>query len=210
LLNPDRAGTQIDTVRLNQWLINCVRELVTLLIFGLLGIWLFSNPLKRASDSLRARPLSVVGYGLLGLVIAFNLVLVAILLYLLIFVVGLWLGSLTLWELALAFWAVSFSALSLLLSLFVLFILYGTKIIVAYMVGVLLLNPVGQKAVKYKIVPLLLGLVIYVLLHSIPNLGWVIGIVVIALGTGATIVNYIDIRRQTQTYESSSEAVSGE
>jgi ABC-type tungstate transport system substrate-binding protein len=47
-----------------------------------------------------------------------------------------------------------------------------------------------------KMFPLLIGLLLYVLLHSVPFLGWVIGVVFTALGIGSTVVAYIDYRRR--------------
>jgi len=165
------------------------------LIYGFLGLWLLSSALARASETLRVKPLPVVGYGLLALIIAANLLGVVLLLAVLLIILGLWLGSVTLWELAFAFWAVGFSTLALAATLLILFVLYGTKVIVAYLIGKLALKPFMPKVEQYRMLPLLLGLIVYVLLHSIPLFGWTVAIIVTAVGLGATVVMYVDQRR---------------
>jgi hypothetical protein len=157
-------------------------------------IWISSPRLVRAAQALRQKPLPVFGYGLLALIIAFNLFALAILLMVLFFALGTWLGAVAPWDISLTFWGVFLSALGLATSLLALYVLYVTKVIVAYLVGLMVLKPLGPKASRYKIVPLLVGLIVYVLLHSIPTLGWVIGVIVTALGLGATVVLYLDVR----------------
>jgi hypothetical protein len=179
---------------LREWIEGRLRELISLLLVGLLMIWISSPRLVRAAQALRQKPLPVFGYGLLALIIAFNLFALAILLMVLFFALGTWLGAVAPWDISLTFWGVFLSALGLATSLLALYVLYVTKVIVAYLVGLMVLKPLGPKASRYKIVPLLVGLIVYVLLHSIPTLGWVIGVIVTALGLGATVVLYLDVR----------------
>jgi hypothetical protein len=162
-----------------------VEEYITLLIFGLIGIWLFSSFLKRSAEKLEAKPLQSTGIGLLGLVISVALIGVVILVFLLILMLGIGLGALSLWDLAWAVWGVGFSSLGLAFWLSLLFISYGTKVIVAFMVGTFILGRLAPNSVKYKILPLLLGLLIYVLLAWVPFFGWVIAVLVNAAGLGA-------------------------
>jgi hypothetical protein len=56
---------------------------------------------------------------------------------------------------------------------------------VAYMVGSLIFSIIAPVALNDAILPLLLGLLIYVPLASIPNLGFVIGLVTTLIGLGA-------------------------
>ena len=57
---------------------------------------------------------------------------------------------------------------------------YLSKAIVAYLAGVLILNLIGPKAVKHKVLSLLLGLTLYVLI-----IGWITGFLCNLLGHGA-------------------------
>lgn len=185
----------IDIELLEEWITDLLREYVTLLVFGFLGLWLFMPSLKHTAEALNKKPLPATGYGLLALILAVNIFFVGALLAVLILVVGVWLGMATLWDLAFAFWAVGYSSLVLTLTVFVLFVNYGTKIIVAYLVGKLILRRFTRKVEDYRMIPLLLGLLVFVLLHSIPLLGWVVGVTFTALGLGAVVVKYLDERK---------------
>lgn len=180
-----QTSSSVDAERVMDWLQWIAKEFVTLLVFGLLGIWLFSAFLKRSADKLEAKPLHSTGIGLLGLVISVALIGVVVLVGVLILILGIGLGALNLWDLAWAVWGVGFSGLGLTFWLSLLFVSYGTKVIVAFLVGTMILKRLAPDSLKYNILPLLLGLLIYVLLAWIPYLGWVIAILVNAAGLGA-------------------------
>jgi hypothetical protein len=86
--------------------------------------------------------------------------------------------------------ALGFFSLGLVATIFVLFVLYISKVIVAYLVGYAILNRFAPNVVRYKVLSLLLGLLIYVLLVWIPYLGWVIALLVTAVGLGAAWIYY--------------------
>lgn len=181
-IDPQSGG--IDTQRLGVWALERLRELVTLFVFGMLGIWLLPRQLTRSVEVFQAKWLRSLGIGLLAIVIAFNIVGVAILLAALIAVIGYGLGAITLWDLAWAVWMVGLACLGLAFAIFWLFVIYGTKVIVAYVGGRILLDRLAPKATRYKVVPLLLGLILYVILHGLPILGWVVAILATAIGLG--------------------------
>jgi hypothetical protein len=66
------------------------------------------------------------------LVISLNLFLVALLLMALIFGIGLGLNAIGLWPITIALWVLAYAHIVVALTLLVLFITYGTKILVAY------------------------------------------------------------------------------
>lgn len=175
---------QIDTQQLAQWGLQRLRDLLTIFIFGLLGIWLLSGQLNRSVEIFRTGWLRALGIGLLAYVIVFNIILVAILLAVLIAVLGYFLGAATLWGLALVVWALGAAVLGLAFTIFWLFVVYGTKALVSYLIGRLILDRLAPRATRYKVVPLLLGLVIYVILSGISILGWVVTVLVTAIGLG--------------------------
>lgn len=185
-----QSGSTVDSERVLGWLRWGVEEFFTLLVFGLLGIWLFSSFLTRSAQKLEAKPLQSTGIGLLGLVLSIALVGVLVLVAVLILMLGIGLGSLGLWDLAWAVWGVGFTSLGLAFWFSLLFVSYGTKVIVAFMLGSLILGRFAPKSMQYKILPLLLGLVIYVLVAWIPYIGWVVAIVVNAIGLGAAWYAY--------------------
>jgi cytoskeletal protein CcmA (bactofilin family) len=159
-----------------------LEEFVILLIIGVLAVWLIPSVLDRWVGQVRATPLPAAGYGLVAYVTGFTGTgLVAALML----VTGLWLGFVSLWKLAFLFWGLGYSSLVLAFSAFALVVFYGSKVIVADLAGTLILERLAPRAAKYKLLPLVLGLVLYVLLRSIPALGWVIGVIVTLLGLGA-------------------------
>jgi cytoskeletal protein CcmA (bactofilin family) len=197
-----QTGSSFDSEQVMDWLQWIVEEFITLLVFGLLGIWLFSTFLKRSADRLETKPLKSTGIGLLGLVISVALVGVVVLVGVLIIILGIGLGALNFWDLAWAVWGVGFSGLGLAFWLSVLFVSYGTKVIVAFLVGTMILNRLAPDSLKYKIAPLLLGLLIYVLLAWVPYFGWVLAVIVNAAGLGAAWFAFKD-----RSTEESSEVV---
>lgn len=167
------------------WCIPVLRQLVILLVIGLLIIWLRRSVMTGSVLQIFNRPWYTLGLGLLALVIAFNLIGVALLLAAFILVIGLGLGFLTFWPLALIWYGVAFSALGIAITVFITFVAYGTKAIAAYMLGHLILTWLAPKSRPHPFFPLLLGLVIYVFLAAIPMIGWVFAVAATALGLGA-------------------------
>lgn len=205
-----QTSSSIDSERVMDWLQWVVEEYITLLVFGLLGIWLFSAFLKRSAEKIESKPLQSTGIGLLGLVISVALIGVVVLVGLLILVLGIGLGALSFWDLAWAVWGVGFSSLGLAFWLSLLFVSYGTKVIVAFMVGTFILKRLAENSLKYKILPLLLGLLIYVLLAWVPYFGWVIAVLVNAIGLGAAWLAFKDRGSEDPAELLSSEEVEAE
>jgi hypothetical protein len=187
--NPEAAGG-IDAALTAAWLLDRLRELGLLLFLSAIYYWLLRVPLKLAAQALRAKPLPGLGYGLLALLIMTNVFLVGVLVASLIFVVGLWLGFMGLWSFAAVFWVLAYAALLFVLAALWLFVAYGTKLIVAYLVGTWLFEKVLPKAAIPPFVAMAIGVLIYVLLVSIPMIGWVISVLVISWGLGAAWLAY--------------------
>lgn len=177
-----------------EWLLELVRDFVTLLVIGLLVIWLLPSRLELWADKLRAKPLPTTGYGLIGLIVAANAVIVTLLVGAIILAIGLGLGLITIWDLAFIFWALAYSSLSLAVTLFYVFVIYVSKIIVAYLTGSLIVKALIPNTAKYRVIPLLIGLLIYVLLASAPYIGWFIALVATILGLGTVGVAFRDQR----------------
>jgi hypothetical protein len=173
-----------------EWLVSRLSDLLILLLLGGLVVWLCPAAIQRPAEWLRRKLLPAAGFGLLAVALILPAVIVAILLAVLLLIVGIWLGSVTLWVLAFVLWGIGYSALILALALLAVIVLYGSKVIVADLVGTLILKRLAPGTMKYRILPLLLGLVLYVVLRSIPILGWVIEAIVTILGLGAIWVAY--------------------
>ena len=182
------------------WLVGRLRELVTYLLIGGLLIWLFPNLLDNWSNQVRKKPLAAGGWGLVAYVVGF---IAHLIFFLLILVIGVSFAAVTLWGLAWAWWGVGFSALALAFSLFLVSIAFISKIIVAYLFGRLIFERFGSQPDMRKPWPLLVGLIIYVLLCGIPNLGWAISLIVTFLGLGAIWLSFVGRNDRSQKIEGS-------
>jgi cytoskeletal protein CcmA (bactofilin family) len=176
-----------------EWLVARLGDLAALLLVGGLALWLRPALIGRPAKSLRRKPLPAAGLGLVALAIALNGVAIAILLAVLLLVLGIWLGALALWELAFLLWGIGYPGLILVLASFALIVLYGSKAIVAYLVGTLILKMLAPSVLEYRLLPLLLGLVLYVVLRSVPIVGPAVEVIVTVFGLGAT---WLALRRQ--------------
>lgn len=163
------------------WLLARAQDGLTLLVLGGLALWWAPALLKRLADQARARPLPAAGWGLVVMITGF---IGLVVLTALILVLGILMGAVTLGGLAGTVFGMGFSGLALAFALFLLAITYGSKLIVAYVAGKLALQRLAPRRAD-GIWPLVLGVVLYVLLRSIPILGWFIGMIVTFVGLGA-------------------------
>lgn len=169
-------------LEIGKWILARAREFVTLLVLGGLAIWLIPALLKRWAERVRTQPMPSAGWGLVAVLLGYA---GAAALALLILAVGIFLAIVTLGGLARSFFGVGFSGLGLVFTIFNLLVSYGSKVVVAYLGGRLIVGQFSAGAVEHKVWPLLVGVTLYVLLRSIPFLGWVIGVIVTLLGLGA-------------------------
>ncbi len=195
------ASGGIDTAKLSEWSLARLRDFVVLLFLGAVFFWLGREPLKRTNQALRNRPLRGLGYGLLGLFITLNLILVCLLLASLFFVIGLWLGNLGFWVFSAALWALTFAAIVFSIAVIWIVVAYGTKLAVAYLAGNWFFEKIAPKASISPFVGLALGILVYVLLRSIPMLGWVLGVLVTAWGLGGFWLAYRNPADQPELLE---------
>lgn len=159
-----------------------LRSFIALVLVGLLLLWLVPNWTRRLADRVQARPLPSLGWGVAGFV-GFIALAIAILLatILLAVILGLLtlggligliilLGILAELALVLAFWISTG---------------YLAQIIVSFLGGRLLLERVRPNWAAGRVLPLIIGLILYVILRAIPILGPLVGLVVVLLGLGA-------------------------
>jgi hypothetical protein len=185
---PKQGGIQL-------WARIAFEEFVLLLLTGLFLAWRYSPPLTEWADKARANPLPASGYGFVGIVVAVNVAILAMIALILILAIGFALGFASLWKLAFIFWALSLSILGLAVTLFFLFVLYGSKVIVAYMLSRWVVGLFSERALQYRYLIMFFGLLIYVLLQSLPYVGGLINFFVIIVGLGAFWLVRRDIRQ---------------
>jgi hypothetical protein len=180
------------------WFVGQLQKFLTLVVLGALVAWRAPALLGRTADQARAKPFPSILWGLLALcVIFFGLIALAIAAAIL----GVLFAVVTLGELLSTVVFGGTSAFVLLVTLLALIVSYGTKLIVSYLVGTLILGRLAPKVAARPIWPLLLGIVLYVIFTSIPCLGDVIGFIVALIGLGAI---WLLIRQERSTPEEAS------
>ncbi len=168
------------------WSLDRAREWVVLSLFGLLAFWLRRPRLKAAGEPLRLRPWRTLAVGLLVLLIAVNLFLLALLLVAAVFSLGLALNFLGLWQLSILLWVTAYALLALALAALWFLIVYGSKIIVVSVLAAWLSGLVKLENAWLKGLALAVGLLLYALLAAVPYIGWVVALLASAAGLGST------------------------
>jgi cytoskeletal protein CcmA (bactofilin family) len=176
------------------WGMPVVQDLVPLFIVGLILIWLMPNLVSKGSKHIRTRPWYTLGVGLLIFVISLNIVGVVLLLAALIFIIGLGFGFLSLWGLAAIWWVLALLALGLAAALFFVMVFFGSRVVISYLLGGLILRKVGETSFLHRLGILSLGMLVFVLVASIPVFGWVASVVAVSFGLGGIWLAYREQR----------------
>lgn len=167
------------------WLASVIRNFVTLLVLGLLFAYLGPKCWRDSLQVLKGKPWHSLAWGVLGY-IGYYLIVVVIFIVAILFAVVL--GLLTLGKLLAL---VLFTAGLLVANLtFIFYALtaFASKIVVAGLVGVLIFGRLKPAWNEKPFIPLLLGLLIYVILAGIPILGALVNLLAILFGLGALLI----------------------
>lgn len=163
-------------------ILDMLRNMVTLLLLGLLLVWLFPNFVKASAEQVRTSPLPAFVWGIVSwaaFFFALTFILVAMLFG------GIFFGILTLGGLsATVIWLGVLSMFSLVVG-FVLAATALSKIVIAVLGGRLILNKIKPDWAEHRIWPLTVGVIIFAILAAIPIFGGLFNIVVILFGLGA-------------------------
>ena len=164
------------------WIWRIVKAFITLALIALLVFWLFPRKFDESIQALKEKPLPSLGYGLLAtiggvIILGFAfLVLICITAFLMIISFG---------ELGFYFFLIAFSAFFMITALFMILTNLVSKIVVAYMVGSWLIGVLSKNPVSGRIMPLVVGLILYLILGYIPFVGWFVRYLVTLFGSGA-------------------------
>jgi hypothetical protein len=200
-----QINTGINWAIVGDWLLDFLLETVTFLFFGILALWLMPRPFFRAVQRVRTNPFKSFGFGILVVIVGY---LAAFLLFSLI--IALWLGLLGIRLNGIAgfVFGIGLSSWALAVALFSFFVAFISKLVVAYLVGASILRRYPANKLGRQIVVLLLGLVIYLLLRSVPWVGLVAGAFATLLGLGALWIALREHRVSIKaTHPSDEEAV---
>jgi hypothetical protein len=163
-------------------LLESLRRFVVLLLIGLLLVWLAPRLVRGAADTVRSQPLLSLGWGVLSFLIVGVLVLVVLAATTVLAIVF---GLVTLGGLIPAIVSVGVLTDAVLVVAFLISIFYLAPVVVSFLGGRMLLGRLQPDRATGRVLPLVIGIVLYVILRAIPILGAVVTLVVILLGLGA-------------------------
>jgi hypothetical protein len=181
------------TMPVLDWLFNFLRRFITLLLLGLLAVWLLPFVTRSTSEIVRAKPAQSAGYGFLTIIVGYIGAFVAALLILML---GLFFAVVTLGGLSSTIFGIGLSGLALLVTAFTLLVSYASKLVFAYLIGDLILAGAAPALSGRRYWAMALGVLLYSLVRSIPILGWLIGFIVTIIGVGAMWLYYRSRRAQ--------------
>jgi hypothetical protein len=168
-------------------LLSALRNLITLLILGALVLWLIPSIFQKTVDQAKNRTLPAAGYGVLTVLAGY---LGSVLIAGLIVLAGLIVGAITLGGLSRTVFGVGLSSLALIMAVFTLLVSYGSKLVIAFLVGQWVVQKTAPQSKNQKAWALVTGVVIYVILRSIPIFGWLVGVIATVIGVGAMWMLY--------------------
>ena len=163
---------------------HALSSLITLLLAGALAVGLFGKCFGKTVDVAQKRTLASAGVGLLVIVAAIPAFMLAAGV---IVLVGIILSFISLGGLTYPIIGLGLSALGLAGAVLIVLISVVSKLIVAYLVGELIFKSfkVNLTGGWQKALPLIVGVLIYVILSSLPFFGWLFNLIATIIGLGA-------------------------
>ncbi|MEE8357192.1 MAG: polymer-forming cytoskeletal protein [Anaerolineales bacterium] len=185
----DEVGRVGSTALVGTWLLKRVRVFITMMLLGALIIWQMPGLLNRISDKVERESIPSLGWGMVSMMVVY---LGAFLAAGLIIAGAIFFGVITLGELSRVILTIGFSSLGLIMAAFGLLVSYGSKLVVAYMIGTLIIRWLAPKYENQKFWSMLLGVLLYTFLRAIPVFGFAIAVFVTLIGIGAMWLAYRD------------------
>jgi hypothetical protein len=167
-----------------RWIVGMVRIFITLLIIGVLLLWLAPKWLKEVVQHWKETPLHSMGWGVAAL-LAFC---VAVpFLFVVMIILDIILGLVTFGELIWPITGIFMVLEGALVVGFWIISVYLTKVAFSYLIGWLILKRTASAWVDKAmgVIPLLIGLAIFAVVRSIPFLGGLFSLAVTIFGLGA-------------------------
>jgi len=193
--DPDEIGSRL----VRAWLLKQVRVFITLMLLGGLIVWQLPGLLNKVSEKVEKEALPSLGWGLVSIMVVY---MGALLAGGLIIAGAIFFGVITLGELSRVILTVGFTSLGLIMAGFGLLVSYGSKLVVSYLVGKLLMRWLAPKYADQPIWSMLIGIFLYTFLRAIPlGFGLVIGICVTLVGIGAMWLTYRDYGKPASVEE---------
>lgn len=188
-LPPTQSSMVID------WFAARLREFVSLFVLGALALWLIPILFTQIGERTLSQTVTAGVWGILMTIVGYG---GALFFTILLFAAVAGLAALTLAGLATSMFALGFSSLGLAFTIFSMLVAYGSKLVVLYPITYSLFERSLPAWNHYRIVPLAVGTLLYVLLSSIPWFGMLFSMIVTLIGLGAIWMVFRDRFAKTQ------------
>lgn len=172
-------------INANSWqnrLIRILRLTVSLVICGLLILWISPGILKAAIIHVEQKPLNVFGIGIITSITIYVGLFVLTLFF--IFAAVLF-GLFSIGSLGNLVFGLGLLSIVWIFLFFNFVVEFVSKIIFAFWIGKKLMHHFKNDDEKHYLTALFLGIIIFVLLSAIPYFGWIISVIVTLVGLGA-------------------------
>ena len=183
-VEPERVEPRAPSpaLRVGGWFVRQLRRLATLLVVGVLMMWLVPDWTRKVSDIVRTKPLLSLGWGVVviaGFAVGMLALLIVTMLLAVVF------GVVTLGGLAGRIVALGSIAMSTVAFSFSITWAYVTRIAISLLLGQLVFKLFSSTAAEHRWWPMLLGVLIFIAITAIPVLGWLATLATVLLGLGA-------------------------
>jgi hypothetical protein len=161
-----------------------VRRFATLVVVGLLMMWLAPKALEGTAAIIRERWLPSLGWGFLGYAVTFGGL---PLLFAVVIALAVLFGVVTLGGLSTAIVFTGIAGEFNLVLIFVLITSWVAKVVIGYLLGKLIFRPETDQF-KDNWLPMVVGVLIVAALRSIPVIGGLVGLAAALFGLGALVL----------------------
>lgn len=194
------VAAEVTEEEILQWLGARAALFIPLAFYGLVMLWLFPQAIVASAGRLRRKPVSTSLWGLLVFVVANQIYVVAAILSVLVVVIGLWLGFQSMWGFGLSILGLGLAGIGMGVTLLAIGLYAVSITIVCYA----LMGRAFRHSDEYlsRAGVMLLGLLVFVLLVTLPFVGPILVVLTMAVGAGAAFFAYLDHRREVREPES--------
>jgi hypothetical protein len=169
-------------LRTGWWFLRQFRRLVSLLLVGVLMMWVVPDWTRKLARNVETQPLPSLGWGVVAIavfVVLMALLLIATVLLTIVF------GVVTLGGLAGRLAVLGGIVTSATGFSFSLLWRYVSAIVIAVLIGQLIFRALKSPAEQSRWWPMVLGVVLFAIVTAVPVLGWLVRLGAILLGLGA-------------------------
>jgi hypothetical protein len=180
---------------LGRWVLRQVQRFITLLLVGVVMMWLVPTWTRKLASIVETKPLPSLGWGVVAIAAFLFAMLV---LFIATGIVVVVFGIVTLGGLAGRLFGLGALTMGSLSFGFNVIWSYVTKVVISLLLGQLIFRLFKSPAEENRWWPVILGVVIFVIITAIPVLGWLARLATVLLGLGAVWIwgrEWLEVRR---------------